>query len=501
MGWNWLCAIFIVSSLLPYSDSACTFPSIFSGAWWDSNRGLLTFGSSSISGFTVTIYGKDLQNWDCWKVDGFQGQNDGGTVIIKARDFITAFDLKFYVYLCLNVTRISAYSFYYYQMYDRQNNANNDRVFVTNDHEDTLTKDTICKKQIDPGFDAEFKLLLKEGRESDARQELPVQLLGNFEYTFMDTSGSYCSSPAGQMETCGDKKTMVFDYTKCRKDIAYSTSGNLSCVATLQKASYIYVIMYNLAPAEPSYRFTCFVVSSDGTSASYVYKGCSPSQSPDTLPLASDGSSTGGKLSLKMNAACYNLNYETVWTTKGQTTMSVNVHDTTNGTVQSTHQDTTNGTVQSTHQDTTNGTVQSTHQDTTNGTVQSTHQDTTHGAVQSTHQDTTHGTVQSTHQDTTNVIVQSLPPKVTQIQKPTELSSDPTSSNVDTMKSSDSQEKTDTATVSSEVKNSEGVSVAIGVTIGVLSAVVITVVIIYYVRKRRSPSMKKKLPSFLNFSN
>ncbi|KAK3604572.1 hypothetical protein CHS0354_026263 [Potamilus streckersoni] len=440
MGWNWLCAIFIVSSMPPYSDSACTFPSILSGSWWDSNRGVLTFGSENINGLSFTIYGTNLQNWDCWQVDGFQGQNDGGTLIIKAEDFLSAFGVNFYVYLCLNLTRISAYSFYYYQMYDRQTNANNERVFVTDAPEDSLTKDDICKKQLDSGFDAEFKLLLKKGSEYGARQELPDQLLGNFEYILIDTNGSYCSSLGGQMETCNDKKTMVFDYTKCKKEIAYSTSGNLSCVAKLQKGSHMYVMMYNPDPAEPIYRFTCFVVSMDGTRASYVYKNCSSNQSPDTFSLASDGSPIGGKLSLKINATCYNSYYETVWTTRSPTTMSGSVHDTTNV------------------------------------------------------------TVQPLPHDTTNVTVQSLPPKVTQIPLPTDRPSSPTTQNADTIKHSDSQENANKGTVSAEGGISTGAIVAIGVTIGILSAVIITVVIIYLVIKRRPPSIKRKVLSFMNIS-
>ncbi|KAK3604573.1 hypothetical protein CHS0354_026265 [Potamilus streckersoni] len=282
---------YIILLTLGTADAVCTFPSQFqSSTYEDSYKGTLTFTANAMTGWGVVAYGNTVTNWQCHIVTSYS-ESSGGLLVFKATDSISALGASFYAYLCLNITKVTDNSFYYYQMNGIQPNAQNERVLISNDN--TLsTVGTTCESSYS-GHVAEFKVLLKSGMASTAAQNVSTELFANFDYNYTDASGATaCASSSDNWVFCDTRVSMTFNFTTCSQAIAYGTSGIWYHIVTLS-LTYKYMVVFNSAA---SHKFTCFTFTDD-TKTTYVYDYCRSGQTNTALPTVG-GATIGAKLTM-----------------------------------------------------------------------------------------------------------------------------------------------------------------------------------------------------------
>ncbi|KAK3604574.1 hypothetical protein CHS0354_026266 [Potamilus streckersoni] len=280
----------------------CTLPNVFrNSVWHDSTRGDLNFTNSTMSGWQTTAYSQSISQWECY-IDSHYESN--GYLIFKSLQKVTFAGVNFTGYMCMQLTKVTDYSFYYYLLYTQQHNAAEERILYAENA--TSNVSSICITSSKEPLE-QFHVLIKSGYEWEARQYCPTPVLGNFDYTYTGSDGNaYCQNSSDQWRVCSDRQTMTFNYTTCNKIMAYSRGGQVWCVGTVT-SSYTFFMVYNndsSVDGSATFRFTCFSISPDGLKASMVQNNCTENQIPSTFAKRHDGQDMGAKLIMTPYLTC-----------------------------------------------------------------------------------------------------------------------------------------------------------------------------------------------------
>ncbi|KAK3576451.1 hypothetical protein CHS0354_025213 [Potamilus streckersoni] len=284
------------------SDSTCDLPAVFSNSLWrDSTKGDITFTNNEMRGWTMKAQGHNVSHWKCWKSYLFDTQ---GFLLFKSEDSISG-NVPYYAYMCMKLTKITDVSYYYYMVHGENNYVGGERIHISSN--DSLDFGTICEiSNIEPK--EQFHVLIKSGFEESAKQDCPDPIRGIFDYTYIGADGTQaCARSQDMWNVCIDNKTMTFNYSLCPQMMAFSTGGNLWCVAFISSTNY-FIMVYNndsSVDAVKNHRFSCIAVSSDGTKASVAPMNCSQNQTPSSFPRNRDGSSTGAIVTMKAYDTCH----------------------------------------------------------------------------------------------------------------------------------------------------------------------------------------------------
>ncbi|XP_060580681.1 uncharacterized protein LOC132737413, partial [Ruditapes philippinarum] len=199
-------------------------------------------------------------------------------------------------FVCLEMTKVTDNSYYYYQKHDQLDSGGSGDERVKSDTDGTITgKSNICGSTAVPT--AEFHFMVKSGSESASNQYCSPSLLAKMDYT-LDTLGvETCAGTVDYWDVCTNRTTMTFNYTTCPSEMLYSSGGEVYCMANLT-STYEYTVVYN-TDASPTYRFACIVSNSAGTEASIVYKNCTIDQTPTTNAKQHDGTNIGALVTME----------------------------------------------------------------------------------------------------------------------------------------------------------------------------------------------------------
>ncbi|KAK3576457.1 hypothetical protein CHS0354_025219 [Potamilus streckersoni] len=283
-------------------ESKCNFPNNFKNSvWHDSTKGDLQFTNTSMHGWSTTVFGQTVRNWECLNSTLFDSE---GYLIFRLTDTIS-WNVPYYAYMCMKLTQVTDYSYYYYLVRGQEFTAGQERILVSSNGSITDFTSLCVLGDIAPA--EEFHVLIKSGFESSAKRDCPNVIRGNFDYEYYGSDGStYCSSSNDQWTVCRDNTTMTFNYTTCNKTMAYSSGGNVWCVASVN-SGYTYLIVYNNdthVDDVDTFRFTCFAISTDGKNASVSPRNCSKGQTPYAFAKGSSGSNVGAKLTMTSYQTC-----------------------------------------------------------------------------------------------------------------------------------------------------------------------------------------------------
>ncbi|XP_048778551.2 uncharacterized protein LOC125682176 [Ostrea edulis] len=284
-----LCCILLC--LIPFTACTCTFP-LSSGSWTDSEYGTVQFSGSimfmSQKGFGT---GDTSTNWTC---DTVSGSNYlARTVTTVSLTYGAIGTLQLYLYICMDITMVTQYSYYYYQQTEDSVDLGRMKGSVSA----TYGVSDVCTTTIPVGL---FQVLVKQGSEGSAMATCPSPVLGSFTYTYYD--GSTACGTDSDWDGCSDSSRISLNYTLCNKVVLYSVGGNLGCVVNIQSGSDYYVGLYNFdttVDGAATRRYICLVISS-GTyvNISQSPDHCQASQSAHVIPAS------GALLSLSQTASC-----------------------------------------------------------------------------------------------------------------------------------------------------------------------------------------------------
>ncbi|KAK3604576.1 hypothetical protein CHS0354_026268, partial [Potamilus streckersoni] len=253
--------IFIAIShcLLVYVQKAagtCLLPIVFrNSAWRDSTKGNLNFTDNTMSGWRTTAYFQNISQWECFIENSYELK---GYLIFKSLPTVIFRGVHYTGYMCMQLTKVTDYSYYYYLVQPQQSIASEERIWYS----ETATADisTICNtSSIEPL--EQFHMLIKSGYEWEARQYCPNPVLANFDYTYFGSDGIvYCHRTLAQWQVCGDRQTMTFNYTACNKIMGYSSGGQVWCVGTISSKNTFFMVYNNDSDVNEltTFRFTCF---------------------------------------------------------------------------------------------------------------------------------------------------------------------------------------------------------------------------------------------------
>ncbi|KAL3878924.1 hypothetical protein ACJMK2_031249 [Sinanodonta woodiana] len=280
--------------------SACTWPTALqNGVWIDSDKGSLTFNATHMSGWRLktAVSSTVVTEWLC--------QNTTGDFLIaRASNNIDPLKSSFIVFLCLKMTQVSNYSFYYYQHSAEQVNSNNERFAVTFSNSFASFINNLSNICTETPATSEFHMLLKQGYQNESKVYCPDAFLGMFSYTFNNGSTTVCGNRSELWDVCSDRKVMTFNYNACTAMIAYSVAGKVYCVNSLASGSYYYAALYNTdatVNGVTTYRFICLMGSLSGNDV-YVSQSpnsCTKTQTPTSVPITANGTSLGAYMYLK----------------------------------------------------------------------------------------------------------------------------------------------------------------------------------------------------------
>ncbi|XP_052792073.1 uncharacterized protein LOC128226224 [Mya arenaria] len=289
----------------------CEFPSQFQNSvWLDSDKGELQFTANTMAGWELRTKLNALDsivepNWECFHTES---DTDSTYILLKTPAAIRLFDVEYDTYLCMQMKKISTFSYYYYLLWAQQDIANQERITIKqpgtsiNDPKAELCLAT-SQTQVYPS-ENEYHILLKQGNEADAIQDCPTTFYGQYNYSVTDTSGPVtCDSGTGDWDVCTDYQRMTFNYTSCNTKIASSANGSVACVFSMTSGSNTLVTVYNEdASVVAGYeRFTCFIssISSDGSlELSQSPGSCPKDQIPTSVPSLANGTGVGLQMSL-----------------------------------------------------------------------------------------------------------------------------------------------------------------------------------------------------------
>ncbi|XP_053399393.1 uncharacterized protein LOC123557156 isoform X2 [Mercenaria mercenaria] len=266
-----------------------TFPSPWaSSTWLDNTRGIITFGTTTMTGWSTTVFNQQISSWQC--VDS----SSSTTLVMRSTQSVTYSTTAFYAFLCMKFTQLSTNSYSYVQQQAQQQNAGYERLWFSSDS--TLsTVSTICDSSASiPTL--EFHVLVKQGMGDSAAITFPNNLLFSADYKYMASDGTVaCNNTSDTVDMCTDTKALSFNnYTNCKQEIAYSAGGELWCVATASLSSYDCAVVFNRDATISGTASQSACLCSDGSSVSVVSGNCTSDQTPSSYPTAADGTTVIG---------------------------------------------------------------------------------------------------------------------------------------------------------------------------------------------------------------
>lgn len=260
-------------SLLSTTESTCNYPTdLQNGVWDDSQKGSITYTTTTMTGYTYSSYSSGSSIWDCHLIEG-------DFVVSKAQGTIDLFGSPFDAYICQKLTKITSYSYYYYLESDVQANAGNDRLTVFSTGT-TVSVSQACSKTTAIPTE-EFHVLVKTANIADVKQWFPTPLLGTFEYTKVTDAGVSSCGTGSVWDVCTNRTTMTLNMTQCSSVVAYS-QGEVYAVTNIVSGSTYFVVVVNPGTPDGStyFRFSCLAVSQSGSTVTVVEKSgsCGPGQ-------------------------------------------------------------------------------------------------------------------------------------------------------------------------------------------------------------------------------
>uniref|UniRef100_K1QMQ5 DUF7042 domain-containing protein n=1 Tax=Magallana gigas TaxID=29159 RepID=K1QMQ5_MAGGI len=218
-----------------FQKSTCNYPTdLQNGVWDDSQKGSITYTTTTMTGYTYSSYSSGSSVWDCHLIEG-------DFVVSKAQGTIDLFGSPFDAYICQKLTKITSYSYYYY---------------------------------------------LESANIADVKQWFPTPLLGTFEYTKVTDAGVSSCGTGSVWDVCANRTTMTLNMTQCSSVVAYS-QGEVYAVTYIVSGSTYFVVVVNPGTPDGStyFRFSCLAVSQSGSTVTVVEKSgsCEPGQNTNLV--------------------------------------------------------------------------------------------------------------------------------------------------------------------------------------------------------------------------
>ncbi|XP_071125192.1 uncharacterized protein [Mytilus edulis] len=131
--------VIIWTSFIFTAESACTFPSYLLGQWDDvTQSATITFQSTpaKMTGWTALITGEKFEGQTCI-------HNTGNVFVFEGdRTVFDPFLGTLTYYMCMKITKVSDDVLYYYLLADRNNVADNERIYTANQAPDISSTPT-----------------------------------------------------------------------------------------------------------------------------------------------------------------------------------------------------------------------------------------------------------------------------------------------------------------------------------------------------------------------
>ncbi|KAL4231010.1 hypothetical protein ACF0H5_011383 [Mactra antiquata] len=296
------------------SEGGCWWPTPFPGSTWlDSTRDTITFTTETLTGFSMTVPGGSISNWECLDNSSFAGEK---ILVIKSTDTFSLVGATWITYLCLQMTEVSTNSFVYYQQAAQDPTGGYNRALFSQNGMIT-NKATICSGTAVPP--AEYHFMVKQGEELNSLQPCGSFLLSKFDYQVTDTSSTVsCDSTTDNWDVCTNTSMIAFNYTTCATVMAYSSGGTVYCMATVSADGFQYQTVYN--PSSTPNKFACIVVNSAGSAASFINNNCTVGQTPTSYAKNHDGTNIGYLATMTKTASCFTTTTTTTTTSTTSTT-------------------------------------------------------------------------------------------------------------------------------------------------------------------------------------
>lgn len=279
------------------AQTPCTFNTTFrSKIWHDNTKGTLTFSNTTMTGWTFHSLrsgssSQTVNKWQCVE----HASNNSYLVLRTQTTFsmsVFGMNMNLYAYLCMALTNITEYSFYYYQRNIPEPNLGYERLKVSS----LAIRSAVDVCDFAASVPAsEYHVLVLKGYESRAAINCPNSLLFSGDYEYIAAPNTqYCNTSQDTWDDCTNTTQMTFNYTTCSQKVAYSENGTLSCVANINSNGYDYTVVYNedSTITSSSKQFSC--ICTDGTYASVAPNNCTAYQTPYKFPLLADQTTTNG---------------------------------------------------------------------------------------------------------------------------------------------------------------------------------------------------------------
>ncbi|XP_052281585.1 uncharacterized protein LOC127879033 [Dreissena polymorpha] len=207
-----------------------------------------------------------------------------------------------FLWICVEFFRASNYSYYFYLYSKTEPLYENVRIF--GGARDTTTANQTCAQTQMAA--QEFHTLVRKGNETAAISAVncPDPLLGSFQFTYTNKSGTYCGNVSTATINACEAATLrthvLVNNSGCSNVRPfYSDTGRLGCVVSFTASGVSYASLYNLDP-NPSTTFVCVAaqVVGNSTRLSMSPGDCTAMQTPTVRP-----SDSGATMVLEQNGA------------------------------------------------------------------------------------------------------------------------------------------------------------------------------------------------------
>ncbi|XP_071157215.1 uncharacterized protein [Mytilus edulis] len=278
--------VVLLNSLV--SVSPCTFPSYMTGTWSDSKFYDVQFSGGThmyLSGYTISRKGS-TSNLTCY-------MTEDNKYVVRTTESITA-DIsgvsgQYYYYLCMEVTQITDYSFYYYLQSDED--TNNERTIAVIADTSDKRISAFCQTPISL---QQFHIMVKNGHELEALQTCSSPMLGAFQFELSSTD--FCTSETNSGNWAydsGDETfsslNITYSTTSCTVKVGHSENNNVGCLLCIQTDDTYITSIINLdsnIDDQIYYKFTCMITRTDGDNVTISQRArvCHKEQTADKMP-------------------------------------------------------------------------------------------------------------------------------------------------------------------------------------------------------------------------
>ncbi|KAL3878927.1 hypothetical protein ACJMK2_031251 [Sinanodonta woodiana] len=288
-----------------FTDGACTMPKDFQNSdWLDNIRGNITFTTWKMSGWGFkSVVGTVIDEWEIVDNVNFESK---GYLALRSLTTFKEQNKTWYSYVCLNFTKVTDFSYMYYQVNEPEPLAGGDRIKVF--ERDNLTSFTdICNTSIVIP-QQEFSVMVRKDNEIDKiRTRCPDQLLRKFDYRYYTSDHTLSCTQTGNLwDVCTDKTMMKFNYTACNKTMAFSNKGEAWCIASIRVNADTYTMVYNpddVVDDNNTFRFTCIAIAVDSIEATMSPQFCGVNQTSYSLRTDTTGKKVGIQLTNRILAS------------------------------------------------------------------------------------------------------------------------------------------------------------------------------------------------------